>query len=207
MKFLTTFLLVFCLFQLKSRAQFSFKNDTDFKFYSDTLNKFAKIPPPDFSKADFEMRFYVRRLTNYPNQVFVFKHTLAGNWELTSYQFCSYHMTDFSELLVEHPKPSNVWMSRWDSLITNHVLKLPTESIVEKRRSSATNSIQVIADGVAYRFELFMKNKKRRYWYSNPETKLKEMGEEYPEFINAVKIIQILDNELGFNEKTLAECK
>jgi hypothetical protein len=72
---------------------------------------------------------------------------------------------------------------------------------------SRVNSIQVIADGVAYRFELFMKNKKRRYWYSNPETKLKEMGEEYPEFINAVKIIQILDNELGFNEKTLAECK
>jgi hypothetical protein len=207
MKFITAFLIIINLFHFSSKAQFKFKSDIDFRYYSDSLNKFLKIAPPDFTKTDFELRFYVRRFSNYPSQLFVFKHLLAGSWELSAYQFCSYHMTDFSELIKDDLKLSNSWKSRWDSLTTNHVLLLPTDSKVIKRWLAATHAVVAIADGVAYRFELLTKNRKRRYWYSNPEAQLQEMGTGYPEFSDAIKIIRILDNELGFKEKPLAECK
>jgi len=198
--------LLFAFSALSAQAQFSFKPDSDFKYYSDSVNLAAKIPPPDFSKADFEMRFYVISYANFPNGIYIFTHTLAVGWVLTRYRFCSRDMVKLVNLTKDSLPVSDLWKGRWDTLLTDHILTLPTESKVKKRWKSSSNTIVIVGDGVYYRIELFTANSKRRYRYSNPEEMIKTLDIDDQELVDINKIIRILANETKYTEVQSVRC-
>lgn len=199
-------LLILIFSSLSARAQFSIKPDTDFRYYSDSVNHAAKIPPPDFSKADFEMRFYVISLSNFAHGIYIFTHAKSGKWELTRYNFCSRDMVKLVNLEKNILPVSDLWKGRWDTLLTDHVLTLPKESKVKKRWKSSSNTIAVVGDGVYYRIELFTPNSKRRYSYSNPAEMIKTLNIDNQELVDINKIIRILANETNYTEVQSVRC-
>ncbi len=201
--FILLTLILTCSF---ASAQFKFKNDRDFRYFSDSVNKFAKIPPPDFSKADFEMRFYVISYSNFPNAIYIFVHNRSRDWNLTRYRFCSFNMKNCSNLSKDMMVVSDLWRNRWDTLLKSHILTLPPGAKVEKRWRESNGMVIAIADGVGYWVELLTKKKRRRYNYDNPEEILKSMNTDNQEFVDFVNIIHILDNETRYAEAPAVQC-
>lgn len=199
-------IIVFFFAYLNQYGQFKIANDKDFKNYSDNFIQYASIQNPDFEKSDFEMRLWIIRHVNQPHAVFVFKHSKVGKWTVKSYIFCTTDWLVFSGLNDEIVELSQYWNSRWDSLIRNQILQLPSESKVLKKWGSSTGIIPVIADGLSYRIELFTENKRRRYSYNNPEDKLPNYDLNNKELVAVNKIIAILNSELQFKQKLNNEC-
>ena len=196
-------LIITCSF---ASAQFKFKNDRDFRYYSDSVNKFAKILRPDFSKVDFQMRFFVISYANFPNAIYIFEHKRSGDWGLTRYRFCSFDMQNFTNFSTDSLVVSSLWKNRWDTLLKTHILTLPPGAAVEKRWRERNGMVIAIADGVAYRIELLTSHKRRRYSYGNPEGILRGTDTDNQEFVDFVNIIHILDKETRYAEAPAVQC-
>jgi len=187
-------------------AQFKFKNDRDFRYYSDSVNKFAKIPPPDFSKIDFQMRFFVISYANFPNAIYIFNHKQSGDWALKRYRFCSFDMQNFANLSTDSLVVSGSWKSRWDTLLKTHILTLPPGAGVEKRWRERNGMVIAIADGVGYRIELLTSHKRRRYSYGNLEGILNQTNTDNQEFVDFVHILHVLNDETKYAQAPAVRC-
>jgi hypothetical protein len=198
--------IVFSFAYLYQYGQFKITGDKDFKNYSDSLLRYAGIQKPDFAENDFEMRLWIIRYVNQPHAVFVFKHSKIGKWSVKSYNFCTTDWIGFNGLNTDSLQLSQYWNSRWDSLIKNQILRLPSENKVLKKWKSSTGIIPVIADGLSYRIELFTAKKRRRYSYNNPEDKLPNYDLNNKELVAINKIVVILNSELQFKQKLDKEC-
>jgi len=201
--FILLALILTCSF---ANAQFKFKNDRDFRYYSDSINKFAKIPPPDFSKIDFQMRFFVISYANFPNAIYIFEHKRTGDWALTRYRFCSFDMQNFSNFSKDSLLVTHLWKNRWDTLLKTHILTLPPGAAVEKRWRKRNGMVIAIADGVGYRIELLSSRKRRRYSYGNPEGILNETDTDNQEFVDFVYILRVLNDETKYAEAPAVRC-
>jgi hypothetical protein len=204
---LAALVLFFCAFTFTSDAQFRFKGDKDFRFYSDSLNDAIRASPPDFEKSNFQLCFYVLNFQGFSDQLYIFTHIRTGKWEIKKYLFCTNDMVKFSSLQAIAIQPTSLWVDRWNNLCNDGVLFLPSEKLVQKHWKSSQNKLTGFTEGDLYRIELLTKGEKRRYSYSNPESKLEIFDINNKELVAINRIVNILNDELDFkNTKNLQHC-
>ena len=187
-------------------AQYSFKKQRNYKLFGTAFIDTVGIGLSSFDTEILEIRFWRVNYTNTAHQLFILQQTNTHNWVLRKYSFCSWDWKSFSNIKVSNPALSTDWNSRWDSLMKNQFLTIPTQSEIQKKWRSSDGTMIVIADGHKYVVELLTKRKKRSYSYSNPESNLRHYDLGNSELVQMNNILKLLDNELKFNSFFFEKC-
>jgi hypothetical protein len=187
-------------------AQYSFKNQRNYKPFGTAFIDTVGIGSCSFISEILEIRFWRVTYTNTAHQLFILQQTNTQNWVLKKYSFCSWDWKDFSNIKMSTPALSPDWNLRWDSLMSNQFLTMPTQSEIQKKWSASDGTVAVIADGHKYVVELLTKKKKRSYSYLNPESNLRHYDLGNSELIQMNKILKLLDDELKFNSLFFDKC-
>jgi|GEM_PF-2055930 len=187
-------------------AQYSFKNQRNYKPFGTAFIDTVGIRSCSFISEILEIRFWRVTYTNTAHQLFILQQTNTQKWILKKYSFCSWDWKDFSNIKMSTPALSPDWNSRWDSLMSNQLLMIPTQSEIQKKWRASDGTVTAIADGHKYIVELLTKRRKRKYSYSNPELNLQHYDLGNSELIQMNKILKFLDDEFKFNSFICDKC-
>jgi hypothetical protein len=177
----------------------------------DSIPKNSKLSKilnlPKLSKSEIEVRIFKDIATTNGGSVFILRKDYMNPWESLLYEYTFKMKKNIATNKIQSLKVTKLKFtenpdSLFKSLLSNNILILPDESIIEsQKRVKIYNEVRgtigykktEIIDGVGYDVEIKYKDEKLIYYtYSNPKTYLKHYPniKELENFVTILNIIQ-----------------